>query len=325
MAGNTAFAAASYLNVRFAHQSETSRQLWRGLTAMNYTDTTHYLFPVESNPGVVNALPWLDEIANTNSVNGSENIAPDGGQTNDAALANSIDFSKAPALALKELHKNFDRFDTDKSASLSFEELTAASAESGAAQWALTHYRPLSEVCGESYSPEGIGSTEDFIARMQASRHVPIELSNQLFKDSIPTMLGISKQDLKTSLDLSDEKIATTILEGSAAAEKKSGGGYLASSLIAGASIYPIYKLCAKLPSWVGIVGGALAGLTGIVQYSHFQARRHGNDTGHLEEQINKTRQMLGMENLPPVTDKDESRKEKENDEKQTEEQKKTT
>ncbi len=219
------------------------KKLWRGITAMNYTDTTHYLFPVESKPGVVNVLPWLNETETTNAIANTDNVDKNVVPATGDALVNLSDYSTNPSAALLELQRDFAKFDSDKSESLSFEELTAASTESAAAKWALTRYRPLSQVASENHSADGIEQTEDIFARMQASRHVPIELSNQLFKDTIPSMLGVSKQDLKTSLDFTDSKAVSSLLEDSAAAEKKSGVGYLISGLVAGGGVYPAYKL----------------------------------------------------------------------------------
>jgi hypothetical protein len=298
------------------------KNLWRGIKAMNYTDTTHYLFPVESKPGVVNVLPWLDEMATTNTSTGAENIDQNNAQTNSDALSNSGDYSKNPSAALMELQRDFVKFDSDKSESLSFEELTAASTESAAAKWALSRYRPLTQVASETSSGDGIESSEDIVARMQASRHVPIELSSQLFKDSIPSMLGVSKQDLKTSLDFTDSKAVSSLLEGSATSEKKSGTGYLVSGLVAGGAVYPLYKLCSKVNPWVGAIGGVVAGLTSVIQFSHFNARRNAKDTAQLEEQINKTRQMLGLESIAPVTTSEKPEQEKQIEDKQTDEDK---
>ena len=292
---------------------------------MNYTDTTHYLFPVESKPGVVNTLPWLDEVAQTNTVTNTENVNQNNVQSNGDALVNEIDFSNNPVAALTELQTNFTKYDTDKSESLSLEELTAASTESAAAKSAASRYRPLSQVASENYAEDGVDKTEDLIARQQAWRHVPLELGAQMFKDSIPSMMGISKQDLKTSLDFSDVKAVSTLLEGSASSERKSSWAYLATSSFCGALVYPAYKLLARIHPVAGAIGGLSAAIASFTQFGHYNARRQAKDTGHLEEQINSTRKMLGMEAIPPVTNSEKPSQEKPKEEKSIDEEKKET
>ncbi len=282
---------------------------------MNFTDAPQSLFTGEIKPGVDYGIPWLDD-ASPDIATNTENVNQNDVQSNGDALADLTDYSVNPATSLMELQKNFTTYDTDQSQSLSFEELTAASTQSAAAKWALSKYRPLSQVATENGASGGIEQTEDFFARMQASRHVPIELGGQLFQDSIPSMLGISKQDLKTSLDFTDSKAISTLLEASAASEKKSGWGYLAASLVAGGLAYPFYKLCSKIHPVVGVFGGLLSTVTGVTQLGHYNARRNAKDTFQLEEQINKTRKMLGMDEIAPVVHP--GKKNKEKDEKDT-------
>lgn len=61
---------------------------------MNYTDTTHYLFPLESKPGVVNVLPWLDELHNTKDNNTNEKNA----DANDVQSEENANIKKAITL-----------------------------------------------------------------------------------------------------------------------------------------------------------------------------------------------------------------------------------
>jgi hypothetical protein len=76
------------------------KKLWCGITAMNYTDTTHYLFPVDSKPGVVNVLPWLNDAENTNAIADTDNIDKNVVPTSGDALVNLSDYSTNPSAAL---------------------------------------------------------------------------------------------------------------------------------------------------------------------------------------------------------------------------------
>ena len=262
---------------------------------MNFTDTTHYLFPHEKKPGVENVLPWLDEALNkgiddkaVTNTNGNENL-----NTNSESWEerfNRADNSDFPAMAIHNLQQKFTTYDTDKSGTLDFKELDANAAADPAAQWALSRYTALSKLAGDGYlKPIGLE---------RIGTYIPDNATEIQFKDTVSSLAGISRQDLTNAMEMSNTLKMQQVLEMSRSHERK-GATYSLVCAIGNALLtYPAYKGLAKRSPALGWIVGGLTAFGAFKSYGNFNDKRHGNNTEFLASQINETRKMMGLSEL---------------------------
>jgi|GEM_PF-5722158 len=285
---------------------------------MNFTDTTHYLFPHESKPGVENVLPWMDEVLNKvvttpNVSAGGENLNQSQCPT-ESHIAIGTDNSTAAVASLKSLQDNFDTYDTDKSGALDFKELNAISAEDPAAQWALSRYGALTKVAGDSYAKStGLSRIGTYIP----DGATPIE-----FKDTIASLGGISKLDLSNALEMSDSAKMQQLLEASKSKESRSANWNLALSIGSTLATYPLFKLASKRSPVLGWVAAGLGAFGGFSEYLMYNGKKQGGNTDFLASEINSTRKAMGLDEITSRQNEKNAKDQKDLQDQQVEEQK---
>lgn len=269
---------------------------------MNPIDTTDYLFAKETDSQTVNVLPWLDQSITGPFVN--ENVSDESAAFQNSSASRQIsETANVNAInALRTLQNDFGKYDTDKSGALSYGELLAVKDTDASASWALKRHQELSNIAKSDYSSGFIGTSEDIIARHMSNRRVPLELANSMFSDPIPSLLGISQKDLSTAIDAADPNSKLTgLLESSAEKERGSRWCFLGMGIADAALTSSMFKLGSRVAPWLGYVAGGLFALSGVAQFNHFLSRGRAENTREIEEEINKTRQILGLENIEPI------------------------
>jgi hypothetical protein len=278
------------------------------MAKMNPIDTTHYLFPKDGNSETVNVLPWLDESISAPSVN-----------QNPSSETQAID----PVQALRGLQTNFAAYDKDSSGAISHAELLELKGTDAVANWALERHMQLADIAKADYSHGFVGMSEDIIARNLSIRRAPLRLADSMFSDDIPSLSGISNKDLTTALEVAEPnaKFIET-LENSAESERKSRWAFLATSILDATLTTSMFKLGSRFSPWAGYIAGGLFALGGAAQFNHFLSRGQAENTREIEDQVNKTRQMLGLNDIISVVDAQKPKSE-EQDEKPDQEGKK--